>query len=104
MEIRIKIDVENPDEVLKAHKGSIMGFVVDMVLTKEKKKRRVEKAVCQQILDVMKEELPAKLEEECVRAKVSFEIVDEAKALNPDVASPENEDVIGQDEDSEYLY
>lgn len=75
MEIRIKIDVENVDEVLKAHKGEIMGFLVDVVMSKNKKKYRVEKAVCDQIVDSLEEELPKRLEEELVKANVSFEIV-----------------------------
>lgn len=77
MEIRIKLDVENPDEVLKAHKGGVLGFVADMVLSKQKKKYRVEKAVYEQIAAGLREELPARLDEECVKAIVKVEIVND---------------------------
>ena len=79
MEIRIKIEVENADEVLKAHKGEIMGFIADVVLSKSKKKYKVEKAVCEQIVSSLEEELPKRLEEEMVKTNISYEIIDELK-------------------------
>ena len=78
MEIRIKVDIENVDEVLKAHKGEVLGFLVDVVMSKNKKKARVEKAVCEQIIDSLKDELPKRLEEEMVQTNISFEIVEDS--------------------------
>lgn len=94
MEIRINLDVENPEEVLRAHKGALMGFVAGVVLTKEAKRKRIEKAVCEQIIESLKEELPKRLEEECVKANFSFEIVESTPILP--VESPEETDLEGE--------
>ncbi|MDA8714545.1 hypothetical protein N9M27_01580 [Flavobacteriales bacterium] len=75
MEIKIKVQVENADEILKAHKGGILGFFADVVLSKEKKQVKVEKAVCEQIVHHLKLEMPRRLEEEQVKTNLKFEIV-----------------------------
>ncbi len=82
MEIKIKVEVENVDEVLKIHKGEIMGFLADVVMSKQKKKRRVEKAVCEQIIAGLLDELPRRLQEEMVQAQVDFELVEEEVGLD----------------------
>ena len=74
MEIKIRLEVQNADEVLKAHKGEIMGFLADVVLSKSKKKFKVEKAVCEKIVERLQEELPRRLQEEMVHSTISYEI------------------------------
>jgi len=74
--IQVDIDVKNPEEVLKAHKGEIMGMLVDVVLSKGAKKRRVEKAVCKQITDVVSVELPKRLAEEYIDADVEIRVIE----------------------------
>jgi len=76
MEIRIKIEVNNADEVLKAHKGGVLGFIADVVLSKAKKKQKVEKAVCEQIVLGLEEDLPRRLEEEMVKTTIKYEIIE----------------------------
>lgn len=83
MEIRIRLEVQNPEQVLKAHKGGLMGFFAGVVMTKETKKKRIEKAVCEQIVASLEEELPKRLEEECVKADVKIEIVE--KRIGPEM-------------------
>ena len=75
MEIKIKVRVENADELLKAHKGGILGFFADVVLSKVKKQDKVERAVCEQIVHHLKMEMPRRLEEEQVKTQLEFEIV-----------------------------
>ncbi|MFT7614214.1 MAG: hypothetical protein ACI9J3_003196 [Parvicellaceae bacterium] len=76
MEIRIKIEVNNADEVLKVHKGGVLGFIADVVLSKSKKKQKVEKAVCEQIIAGLEEELSRRLEEEMVKTTIEYEIIE----------------------------
>lgn len=78
MAIRIilDLDVENPEEVIKAHKGQLIGLLSDVVMSKETKKKKVNRLVAEQIMDVVKVELPKELEKEMVRAKISIRIVD----------------------------
>lgn len=83
MEIRIKLEVENVDEVLKAHKGEIMGFIADVVMSKNKKRYRVEKAVCERIVEGLAAELPLRLEEELVKTKISFLIEADEPPIAP---------------------
>lgn len=76
MRITIDIDVTNPEEVVKVHKGDLVGLISEVMLSKVKKKKRVEKAVCEEIVRIMKEEFPKGLDQEMVRANVSFNIED----------------------------
>jgi hypothetical protein len=77
MEIKITVEVENADELLILHKGGIFGFFADVVLSKSKKQYKVEKEVCEQIINKLKVELPLRLEEEQVKTKLSFEVGDQ---------------------------
>ncbi len=76
MRITIDIDVTNPEEVVKAHKGELVGLIADVMLSKTKRKKKVEEAVCDEIVRIMKEEFPKGMQEEMVEAKVEFNIVD----------------------------
>jgi len=80
MEIKNTVEVENADELLILHKGGIFGFFADVVLSKSKKQYKVEKEVCEQIINKLKVELPLRLEEEQVRTKLNFEIADQQNA------------------------
>ncbi len=40
MRITIDIDVTNPEEVVKAHKGELVGLIADVMLSKTKRKKR----------------------------------------------------------------
>jgi hypothetical protein len=78
MAIRIilDIDVENPEEVIKAHKGQLVGLLSDVVLSKETKKKRVNKLVAEGIVDVVRVELPKELEKEMIKAKLHYQIIE----------------------------
>ena len=76
MRITIDIDVTNPEEVVKAHKGELVGLIADVMLSKGKRKKKVEQAVCEEIVRIMKEEFPKGLQQEMVEANVSFNIVE----------------------------
>ena len=79
MAIRIilDIDVENPEEVIKAHKGQLVGLLSDVVLSKETKKKRVNKLVAEGILDVVSVELPKELAKEMIKAKLHYQIIED---------------------------
>lgn len=74
MRIVIDIEVTNPEEVLKAHRGELVKLLTDVLLSKEKKKKRVEKAVCDEIIKVLKIDLPRGLEEEMVKANIKIQL------------------------------
>ena len=82
MRITIDIDVTNPEEVVKAHKGDLVGLISEVMLSKVKKKKRVEKAVCEEIIRIMEEEFPKGLKQEMVQANVAFNIVDLNENIN----------------------
>ncbi len=76
MRITIDIDVTNPEEVVKAHKGELVGLIADVMLSRTKRKKKVEEAVCDEIVRLMKEEFPKGMQQEMVEANVEFNIVD----------------------------
>lgn len=74
MRIIIDLEVTNPEEVLKSHKGELVKLITDVLMSKEKKKRKVEKAVCEEIVKVLQSDLPRRLEEEMVKTNVKISI------------------------------
>ena len=50
MKVIIDLDVTNPEEVMKSHRGEIFGLMAGLVLSYEKKKYKVEKAVCEEMV------------------------------------------------------
>ncbi len=76
MAIRVTIDIEvtNPEEVIKAHRGQIIGLLSDVVLGKASKQKKVNLAVASEFINVLKSELPRELEKEMVNAKIKFSI------------------------------
>jgi hypothetical protein len=76
MKVIIDIDVKNPEEVVKAHKGELLNLIALVMLSKEKKKNKVEKAICEEMLKILKIELPKALEEEMVDAIINYDIID----------------------------
>lgn len=82
MRITIDIDVTNPEEVVKVHKGELVGLIADVMLSKIKRKKKVEQAVCEEIVRIMKEEFPKGLQQEMVEAKVEFNIIDPNSSEN----------------------
>jgi len=76
MKLIIDIDVQNPEEIVKAHKGELLNLIAGVMLSKEKKKNKVEKAICEEMLKILKIELPKALEEEMVDAIINYDIID----------------------------
>jgi len=74
MRIIIDIDVTNIEEVVKAHRGEWQNLIAGVLLSKDKKKKKVEKAVCAEIIKAFETELPKGLKEEMVDAKISYSI------------------------------
>jgi len=74
MRIIIDLEVTNPEEVLKSHKGELVKLITDVLMSKEKKKRKVEKAVCEEVVKVLEVDLPRRLEEEMVKTNVKISI------------------------------
>ncbi len=74
MRITIDIDVTNPEEVIKAHKGDLVGLISEVMLSKAKKKKRVERAVCEEIIRLMEIEFPKGMAQEMVKGNVVFGI------------------------------
>jgi hypothetical protein len=76
MRIIIDIDVLNAEEVIKAHRGQIIGLLTDVIMSKESKKKKVNVTLCNKIVEALREELPKHLAEEMVKADISYKIVD----------------------------
>ncbi|CAG5085097.1 hypothetical protein [Parvicella tangerina] len=76
MAIRVTIDIEvtNPEEVIKAHRGQIIGILSDVVLGKASKQKKVNLAVASEFINVLKDELPRELAKEMVNAKIKYSI------------------------------
>lgn len=74
MRIIIDIDVTNIEEVIKAHRGEWQSLIAGVLLSKDKKKLRVEKAVCEEIVKALEIELPKGLDEEMVKANILYSI------------------------------
>jgi len=76
MKVIIDIEVLNPEEVVKTHKGELVGMLAGVMLSKEKKKAKVERAICDEMVKIIGEELPKALLEEFIEADVKFSIDD----------------------------
>lgn len=74
MRIIIDLDITNTEEVVKAHRGELVKLLADVLLSKDKKRKRVEKAVCEEIIKVLEVELPRGLREEMVNADIKYRI------------------------------
>lgn len=76
MAIRVTIDIEvtNPDDVIKAHRGQIFGVLSGVVLGKASIQKKVNLAVASEFINVLKEELPREFEKEMIEAKVKYSI------------------------------
>jgi hypothetical protein len=74
MKVIIEIDVHNPEEVIKSHRGEIMGMITGVMLSKEKKKLKVERAICEEMVNILETELPKVLQEELIEAEVKFSV------------------------------
>jgi hypothetical protein len=72
--VTIDIDVTNPEEVIKAHRGQIIGLLSDVVMGKASKQKKVNLAVASEFINVLKEELPRELEKEMVNARIKYSI------------------------------
>lgn len=65
--LKIKIEVENPDEVITFQKGQLLG-IASKLLSKNKKKELVEQKIYEQMRESMLATLPVRLKEEGVEA------------------------------------
>jgi hypothetical protein len=76
MRIIIDINVLNAEEVIKAHRGQIIGLLTDVIMSKESKRKKVNVTLCNRIVEALREELPKQLAEEMVKAEISYKIID----------------------------
>ena len=76
MRIIIDIDVTNVEEVVKAHKGEWQNLLAGVLLSKSKRKKRVEQGVCAEIIKAFEVELLKGLKEEMIEANISYSIED----------------------------
>jgi hypothetical protein len=74
MKVIIDIDVLNAEDVMKSHKGEIIGLMAGIMLSHEKKKYKVEKAVCEELVNILRVELPKALKEELIAAEAHYYI------------------------------
>jgi len=77
MKLTVDIDVLNPEEVVKVHKGQIMSLLTDVMLSKDKLKLRVEKAILDELVKKLSVELPKALREEAINASINYKITEE---------------------------
>jgi len=80
MKVIIEIDVQNPEEVIKSHRGEIMGMITGVMLSKEKKKLKVERAICEEMVNILEMELPKVLQEELIEANVKFSVEEDLES------------------------
>jgi len=73
--IIIDLDVTNPEEVIKAHKGQMMGLLSDVMLSKNSRKKKVNLEVAKEIVAALEKDLPIEMEKEMVAANVRYEII-----------------------------
>ena len=76
MKVIIDIEVLNTEEVVKTHRGELVGILAGVMLSKEKKKLKVEHAICDEMVKILSIELPKALNEELIDANVKFQIED----------------------------
>lgn len=74
MKVIIDIEVLNPEAVMKSHRGEIVGLMAGIMLSHDKKKNKVEKAVCEEMINILRVELPKALKEELIEAETQFYI------------------------------
>ena len=74
MKVIIDIEVLNPEQVMKSHRGEIIGLMAGIMLSHEKKKHKVEKAVCEEMINILRIELPKALKEELIEAEAQYYI------------------------------
>ena len=86
MAIRVTIDIEvtNPEDVIKAHRGQVIGILSGVVLGKASKQKKVNLAVATEFVNVLKEELPRELEKEMVNAKIKYSIQENISMYDED--------------------
>ena len=77
MKLTVDIDVLNPEEVVKVHKGQIMSLLTDVMLSKDKLKQRVEKAILDELVKKLSVELPRALRQEAINASINYKIMEE---------------------------
>ena len=77
MKLTVDIDVLNPEEVVKVHKGQIMSLLTDVMLSKDKLKQRVEKAILDELVKKLSVELPKALRDEAINASINYKITEE---------------------------
>ena len=77
MKLVVQIDVDNAEEVVKAHKGQLMGMFSDFMMSREKVKYRVERAIYDEMVNQLSKEIPKALHKEFISAKIKFEIIDD---------------------------
>lgn len=74
--LKLEIDVENPDEVIKNHKGQLTSLITTFV-KKEKKKAAIEKEIYNKVIESLSKDLKEQLEKEGVQAKINLRIEEE---------------------------
>lgn len=86
MELRIKVNVKNPTEIIKSKKGPFVGLFADLILSEGKKIEKIEKEIYRQIQEQLLEDLPEILSEEGVIAEIECDVVDNELLSKPDLS------------------
>ncbi|MEN8787231.1 MAG: hypothetical protein ABF264_09190 [Flavobacteriales bacterium] len=73
--LEISIDIQNPDEVIANEKGALMGFA-SKLLSKEKRKEKVENEIYLALQQELGESLAKQLKERGIESEVRVEIKD----------------------------
>ncbi len=77
--IQINLNITNAEEVLHSKKCEFTSFIADLTLSNKKIKRKVEEAVCKQLIVQLKEKIESGLIAEGVKAELTFSIVTKKK-------------------------
>lgn len=73
--LQVTISVNNPDEVIKKEKGKLIG-IASKLLSKEKRKQRVEEELYQVVREELIASLPTRLSERGIDSEVTIELID----------------------------
>lgn len=73
--LQVTISVNNPDEVIKREKGKLVG-IASKILSKEKRKQKVEEELYQVVKEELIKSLPTQLSERGIDSEIMIELID----------------------------
>ena len=73
--IQIEIDVQNPDQIVKKHKGKMAGLLAVLFMSESKLKEKVEGVICEEMVKVLQENISKGFEDQGVKATLNIKVL-----------------------------